>query len=141
MLTLISAVAPSSSNPIYVVLYVLLGVGALAGTSGVYGLWRYAKNAGKRDAKIDDAVNAILDPETGHAASTALLTDHSRDLATIKRSISPNGLNTQSLGDVAARVERDVKSIRTQLDRHVGASDETHREIRHRIGALERKPS
>jgi len=130
----------TNPNTIYTVLYILLGIGALAGTSGVYGLWRYAKNAGKRDAKIDEAVNAILDPATGHAANTAVLSDHGKQLARIQRSISPNGLNTQSLGDVAARVERDVKSIRTQLDQHVGASDETHREMRHRIGVLERKP-
>ena len=141
------AEVPAASNTpttVYTVLYILLGVGALVGTGGLFGLWRYAKKQGVRDDRIDITIAAVLDPATGSLTRITALAEqsagHSRALKRIEEKITSNGGDTHHIGDVAIRVERAITDIAATLNTHIGEHNERDQRLADRVTKLEAKP-
>lgn len=114
------------ANASYLWVYIVLGIVGLVGTGGLVGLVRWVKAQAVRDSKID----ALLDPDKG---VMALLGTQGKQLGDLQRSMRPNGLDTDQLGDIAKRTEREVGKLRDEFSKHVGASDEVHRALREDI--------
>jgi hypothetical protein len=117
----------------YNLIYIALGVLGIGGGAGLYGLIRWFKRQTIRDSKLDE----LIDPEGGVMAR---LDKHGRQLEDLQRSMRPNGLNTNQLGDIAKRTEETVIQLRetvTKLNdgfrRHQGESDQIHRNLREAI--------
>lgn len=136
------ATTASSAADVFIVITSVL---TILGGGSLFSIWRYAKKRGVRDAKIDQTVDVVLDPYTGHAELVAQSKSHGAALARIEGKMSANGLDSQHIGDIAARIERDVKQLsgevreaNTKLDRQIGANEEAHRSLRRKDEALGR---
>ncbi len=128
-------IAVTSSSGFYGVIWILVGIVTLFGSGGAYGLYRAAKKQGVRDDKIDRMLLKVLgDENNGGAGGYDKRFDaQDRKLLDIEREAKPNGGNTMRLGDTALRTEKIVGQIKTQLDQHIGQSNEIHEELRRQI--------
>lgn len=139
MLLTTTVTAPAPSDAIATILYILVALMALVGVGGFTGWLKGRNTAAVKDDKLDRVLELVLDEETGFA-------DHTRRLADIESKVSRNGGGSQSVGDIASRVEKalgeartDIRGIRSKLDQHVGAHDERDTAIAARVTVLERK--
>jgi hypothetical protein len=150
---LLSLVASPPGDGAVTVVYILIGIVTIGGGGGVFGIWRTgradrrraedeARKQGIRDEKIDRVIDAVLgDEKNGKGGILRRLDAQDRTLADIQREARPNGGDTPRLGDVVLRTEGIATEIRTQLDQHVGESNEVHKELRRRMAAVERRPT
>lgn len=118
------AAAVQTANMTYLVIYAVLGLIGLV-TAG-YGLNKWNRKQAVREAKLD----GLIDPETGVMAR----------LAAIEKNLSPNGKDTQGVGDIAARIEdlakktnRGVAALRSRLDQHIGECKNEHAHLREEL--------
>lgn len=144
--------APTNGVSFTTLLYILLAVASLLGSGGVYWWWQLARRSGVRDERQDRTADVVLgiEPSVMNPTGTPGLV---RRLEGIERMLSPNGLDSQSIGDVAKRVELAVEQIdrrmgtldkrmtgvKTTLDRHIGQHDERDAALGARIAVLEAK--
>jgi hypothetical protein len=114
----------ASLNTSYLWVYIVLGaISIVGGGGGLVAFIKWLKNQTLRDGKIDD----MLDPKTG---AMALLAQHGMVLADLQRSMRPNGLNTDQLGDIAKRTEHAVDRLEENFNQHKGESDAVHKQLR-----------
>lgn len=133
----------AAGGGITTILYVVVAVIAIVGGGGIIQARQAAKRAGARDYKIDLVVHAVLGSRGAegvedHAGLIEEFRDlkvevsgHGEQLDEIQHAISPNGRDTQSLGDIAARVEAAV----AQLDSRVGGVDSKVARVDRRLTA------
>lgn len=134
---LVVTTSPAPNNSIALILYILVAVMSLVGVGGVAG-WLKSRNVqAVRDDKLDRVIEVVLDPETGFDS-------HTRQLADITTKVSRNGGGSQSVGDIASRVETAVGEVKAQvravdksLQRHIGQHDERDERIAARVTVLE----
>lgn len=146
MLLTTSVTAPAPSDAIATILYILVALMALVGVGGFTGWLKGRNTAAVKEDKLDRVIDMILDPETGFDSHSRQLAEGARQLADIAAKVSRNGGGSQSVGDIASRVEKalgeargDIRGIRSKLDQHVGAHDERDTAIAARVTVLERK--
>lgn len=148
---LIAQLTPSttSGSGLETLVYIFVGVFALAGVGGIASVYRLIRKSGVRDANIDKTVEAVLNPESGTVVKMDKLTTtqarHGETLARIEHKLSVNGLDSQNVGDIAKRVEIALKDIdfqvrqtNTKLDQHIGQHDERDAQLDRRVLALEK---
>jgi hypothetical protein len=62
-------------------------------------------------------------------------------LQSIEKNLKPNGKDTQGVGDIVARTEDAIGELAAKLERHLGASDEAHANLRAAINRKQDKRS
>lgn len=112
--------AADVANAAYLWVYVAVGLVALLGGGGLYGLVKWLKRQAVRDAKLDELIDAKL---------MRRLDDQDQVLRNLENASRSNGLDSNTVGDIAGRVEVAVGEVKTSLDRHIGASDQIHSEM------------
>jgi hypothetical protein len=120
------AITNANLNKDYLWVYIVVGIVGLVGVGGIVGFVRWLKTQAVRDSKIDE----LIDPAKGVMAQ---MREHGKQLADLQRSMRPNGLDTDQLGDIAKRTEREVVRLRADFSKHLGSSEEIHRELREKI--------
>lgn len=153
-----AAASPTTSDPLQTI-YVVVGIlGALVvvfGAGGLAGLWRSVKKSGIREGQLDQIIasqpsteqvkeRAVRDAQLDSVIVEVLGDGQTKSLRSelsavnlavleIKRTMSPNGLNTNHLGDIAKRTEKavtelgvDVRKQRADLNEHIGSSRTEH---------------
>lgn len=133
-----------STEHIVTALYIAMGVVGLLGASGLYGIYRLAKARGVQEDTQNRVAYAVLGSAgvPGVENQPGLIAD----VADIKRLISPNGRDTQNIGDIAARVESSVVALNKRtarstrsVQRLAGANEEAHRQFRSDIKAIQER--
>ena len=106
-------------------------IAIIAGVATIVGLiivgWKIIRDGGAAEARSASAATAMVEQVQSLSAQ----------VSKIQTAMTPNGLNTNQIGDVAARVEKkmdDLADVVAKLEkafqRHVGASEEIHRQMR-----------
>ena len=88
--------------------------------SAVARLIRKKLEEGNRKAQLDKLAMRFTELET--------------DLKTIRKDITPNGKNTQRLGDIAARTEQKVDNLIDFMGRYAEKVDQLEREMSEHLG-------
>jgi hypothetical protein len=112
-MNLIASSGVDVANTTYLWIYVALGVIGLVG-AGV-ALRKYFFKQAVREVAID----ALIHPDTGVMAR----------LEKIEKTLSPNGLDTDNVGDIAKRTEVAVRKVQRGLTQHIAAEANARSEI------------
>lgn len=80
-------------------------------------------------AAIWRSVKAGIAKEEREKALLDLVPKLSDRIGGLERKLTPNGLDTEQVGDVVKRTENAVRDIRSRLDQHIGASETTHEQM------------
>ena len=114
-------------------IYIVLTVLGIIGVGGLAAFYRGVKSQAVRDSKLDE----LIDPKDGVMArfevQSAQVGRVAAQVADLQRSMRPNGLDTDQLGDIAKRTEKKVIELADSFNRHLGASEEIHRTLREDI--------
>lgn len=125
------------ANNAYLWVYVIIGIVTLLGTGGMVGLVRWLKRQGIRDAQIDRVVLAVLGDDTpDHKSLQQRLDAQDRAIDKAIEATQSNGLNTNQVGDIAKRTENIVTDLRDEFKKHLGSSDEVHRQMWREIRSI-----
>lgn len=120
-------VSLSGSTTPYDLIWIVVGLFALLGAGGAYGIIKWIKKTGVRDAKIDE----LLHPETGVLQRLKKMEqqgiESGRQISDLTRSTRANGLTTDQVGDIAKRTEIAVNEIRDKVLLHIGSSESEHK--------------
>lgn len=100
-------------------LWIWAAVGVITLIGGGYALYKAIRRQGAADAERKDRDQGI-----------------DRRLKAIEKNLSPNGLNTNGVGDVVGRVELALTETNSKLDQYIGANENAHRAMR---AAIRRK--
>jgi hypothetical protein len=118
------------TNTLDSVIYVLTFLLLLMGGGGVVAGVKYLRNSGVRDRDINKTVAEVLGDHTQDLKPLRTEVMELRtEILAVRKSISPNGLNSDELGDMVKRTENGVKRMDQTLNRHIGASEEAHTAI------------
>lgn len=137
MLGSIPAVTANSSA--YTLVYFLLGFMGLFGAGGLFGVYKWAKNQGNRDAQLDRVIAICLPDEDGRGGLVNRMDATDRLLQDIKDEAQPNGGTTQRLGDIAKRSESKIDDLMQSFNQHIGESREAHAAFDRRFRDVEGK--
>jgi hypothetical protein len=161
-----AAASGAGGGALLELLYILSAIFGTSIIGGGLAAWKSARGKGARDAGIDQTVKAVFDPKDGliatreefrtdlaaHIADTKLQFETARAererqaeaLKRIEHKLSRNGLDSQNVGDIAARVEIAVKGIDaevrsqgTLLTAHIAQHDERDSQLAKRVDKLE----
>jgi predicted negative regulator of RcsB-dependent stress response len=117
MLPVASNAAASVANSSYLVIYAVIGVVTLVGFG--FAAFKAIRKQGADAERLENRLQSI------------------------ERNLKPNGLDTEQVGDVVKRTENavgdltsTVEELSAKLERHLGASDEAHANLR---AAINRK--
>lgn len=132
-------------------LSVVLILGGFATIVGILvGVYRAVKNSGIKDRQLDDLITSqpSAQERAAQAVRNARLDEFMKKIGgdgtpanpgmearfqaldtrmlRIENAMSPNGLNTLQLGDMARRTELNVENLSKKFDEHKEMSDQTH---------------
>lgn len=138
---MIFADAATTTATAYNLLWILVGLLGVGGAGGAYGLYKWIKNTGVREDKIDKMLSFFEGDGTRDKPGLEIRMDNQdREIAKAVKATSSNGLNTNQVGDIAKRTENAVGTLTDTLNQHIGEEREARKTLWKEVAKKVDKP-